>query len=278
MVQNIKWQLYKPRKLLTALAIKIILKKINMIDSSISLNQATSNRQPSPQSETIFKSDQRVYLYGDTNYTGRLIRPLERTYPQKWTVELDGGGYEAVNLSQIALIESPPCNPIEPKSEIPFAEESEAAISKLKKEIIALKKEVQQLQQENEIIKKDLEQAQQIIRRAKDISPIMRLSLKRVLRLAHDACMDVKRTIGGWILKMGNKARKFRRLVDIWDILSQNEWYLSDIFAPDKLISLDLIQPPRPRKRTTPMEKQTKPLIPPREVLRRRRMGLPKCC
>ncbi len=90
--------------------------------------------------------------------------------------------------------------------------------------------------------------------------------------------MDVQRTVGGWILKMGNKARKFRRLVDIWDILSQNEWYLSDIFAPDKLISIDLIQPPRPRKRATPMEKQTIPLISPEEVLRRRRMGLPKCC
>lgn len=106
----------------------------------------------------------------------------------------------------------------------------------------------------------------------------MRISLKRVLRLAHDACMDVQRTVGGWILRMGNKARKFRRLADIWYILSQDNWYLSDIFAPDKLVSIDLIQPPRPRKRPTPPDKQTRPLIRPEEVLRRRLMGLPKCC
>ncbi|MBW4534991.1 MAG: hypothetical protein KME09_13730 [Pleurocapsa minor HA4230-MV1] len=105
----------------------------------------------------------------------------------------------------------------------------------------------------------------------------MRLSLQRVMRLAHQACMDIKRTVGGWILKMGNKARKFRRLADIWDILSQDEWYLSDIFPKDKLIALDLIQAPRPIKKPTPAEKKTFPLIRPEEVLRRQRMGLPKC-
>jgi hypothetical protein len=77
---------------------------------------------------------------------------------------------------------------------------------------------------------------------------------------------------------MGHFARKFRRLADIWDILSPDEWCLSDIFAPDKLIPLDKIQPPRPKKRPTPAEKITLPILRPEEVIRRREMGLPKCC
>ncbi|MFM2311875.1 MAG: hypothetical protein RLZZ04_1151 [Cyanobacteriota bacterium] len=104
----------------------------------------------------------------------------------------------------------------------------------------------------------------------------MRISLKRVLRLAHDACMDVKRTVGGWILKMGNKARKFRRLADIWDILSQDEFYLSDIFLEDQLIAPELILPARLPKRPMPAEKTTFPLIRPEDVIRRRTMKLVK--
>lgn len=34
--------------------------------------------------------------------------------------------------------------------------------------------------------------------------------------------MNVQRTVGGWILRMGDKARKFRRLADIWDLISQD--------------------------------------------------------
>jgi hypothetical protein len=193
-------------------------------------------------------------------------------------VELDRGGYEAVNSTQISLIESEISNQVQQNHSIPFSDEPEATTAQKEREIIALRKEVSKLKQENEIIKKDLDQAKQILRRAKDISPIMRLSLQRVLRLAHQACMDVKRTVGGWILKMGNKARRFRRLADIWDILSQDEFYLSDIFPEDQLIAPELILPARLPKRPMPAEKKTFPLISREEVLRRRRMGMPKCC
>lgn len=75
----------------------------------------------------------------------------------------------------------------------------------------------------------------------------------------------------------GDKARRFRRLADIWYILSQDEWYLSDIFAEDKLIAVDLILPARLPKRPMPAQKTTFPLINPEDVLRRRSMSLVKC-
>jgi hypothetical protein len=245
---------------------------------AIMLSNITSNfPKQTDHRQVSYTEGDLVYLYGDPEYTGKLIRPVERTYPPKWTVELDRGGYEAVNVAHISLIESELNNQIQDDQFIPFGDEPEPNTNQLKREIIALKREVQKLKQENEIITKDLDQAKQILRRAKDITPLMRISLKRVLRLAHDACMDVQRTVGGWILKMGNKARKFRRLADIWDLLSQDEFYLSDIFPEEKLIAVELIVPARLPKRPMPPEKTTFPLISPEDVIRRRTMTLVKC-
>ena len=228
------------------------------------------------ESKTLLQAGQSVYLYGDRAYTGKLIHPIERTYPAKWTVQLDRGGYEAVNLDCISLIESESCHGVKPELEIPESDESDSAIEELKKEIIALKTENARLKQENEIIRKDLDIAKQVIRRAKDISPLMRISLKRVLRLAHDACMDVQRTVGGWILRMGDKARKFRRLADIWDLISVDEFILSEIFPKDKLVAVELIRPPKRRKRPEPLEKRTFPLMRPEDIIRNRTMPLVK--
>jgi len=109
---------------------------------------------------SILKPEQRVYLYGDPEYTGRLIRPIERTYPPKWTVELDRGGYEAVNTTQISVIESEISNHVEQNYPIPFSDEPEVSTSQLEsqlqKEIIALRRENALLREENEIISKDL--------------------------------------------------------------------------------------------------------------------------
>lgn len=229
---------------------------------------STSDKQL--QDGTILKIGQEVYLYGDTNYTGTLIRRV-RTYPAKWTVELDRGGYEAVNVAHISLIESRSDNYLNSDLNVPFGDAPES-IAQLQREIIALKRENAELKQENELIKKDLDIAKQIIRRARDISPLIRISLKRVLRLAHQACMEVQRTVGGWILKMGSKARKFRRLADIWDLLSQDEFLLSEIFPKDKLVAVELILPPRRRKKPSPPDKKTFPLMRPEDVIRNRTM------
>ena len=236
-------------------------------DRIVQTRQETTVERSPNQQTSLFPGD-KVYLYGDTTYTGTLIHPIERTSPPRWTVQLDRGGYEAVNIQHITVTESknkllPQANHRYPEDlEIPFNDApskpspvlktEENTLPQLEERIKILENTVKQLEaqkeasiqqyreleQENEILKKDLECAKQVIRRAKDASPVMRLSLKRVLRLAHHACMDVKRTVGGWILQMGDQARKFRRLADIWDILSVDEFILSEIFPPEKLIDL----------------------------------------
>ena len=233
-----------------------------------------SNITSNSSKETLLSQGDRVYLYGDTNYTGTLIRLVERTYPPKWTVQVDHRGYEAVNVRDISSIESQGLDVSDSDLDLSFGDAPESSYEQLQREIIALKRENARLQEENELIRKDLNSAKEVIRRAKDISPLMRISLKRVLRLAHDACMDVKRTVGGWVLKMGDRARKFRRLADIWYLLSQDEFLLSDIFPEDKLIAVELIRPPLPRKKPAPPEKRTFPLMHPLDVIRNRSMSL----
>lgn len=205
-----------------------------MINIESSVAQIQSKRQVS------FRSGDRVCLNGDLKYTGTLIRPLEKTNPARWTVEFDDGYYEAVIVDQFSLItpvheENSEDESI--KSKTLDKEKYETEIEQLKQELIVLKRK-------NEELKEELKKAQQIIRQAKDISPVVRPSLKRVLRLAHKACMDVKRTASGWILQMGHLARKFRRLGDIWLLLSQDNWCLSEIFRPDTLNPVDQIKPP----------------------------------
>ena len=48
-----------------------------------------SNITSNSSKETLLTQGDVVYLYGDTDYTGTLIRPIDRTYPPKWTVELE---------------------------------------------------------------------------------------------------------------------------------------------------------------------------------------------
>ncbi len=242
-----------------------------MNDLNLSVDRTTANRQVSEATiskEVNLTPGDRVYLYDDPTYTGTLIRPIEKTYPARWAVELDSGHYEAVKVSDFSLV----------TEEIPFTDnESEARIKQLEEEIIALRRENLELKQKNQKLEEELKEAKQTIRYAKNISPLMRISLKRVLRLAADACMDVKRTAGGWILKMGNKARKFRRLADIWDLLSQDDWQLSEIFPEDKLVPINKILPPRRRQRPTPPNIQPTPFISRNIVRSWKEIGLAGC-
>jgi hypothetical protein len=86
--------------------------------------------------------------------------------------------------------------------------------------------------QNNELLERVRSQSEQI-RLAKDISPVEKPSLKRVLALAQAACLDIVKSAGrGWVLSMGPLKRSFSKLRDIWDLLVSGDWYLADLFSP----------------------------------------------
>jgi hypothetical protein len=86
--------------------------------------------------------------------------------------------------------------------------------------------------QNDELLSRVRSQSEQI-RLAKDISPVEKPSLKRVLALARAACLDVlKSAEGNWILSMGPLRRNFKKLRDIWDLLIVDDWFLEDLFSP----------------------------------------------
>lgn len=103
---------------------------------------------------------------------------------------------------------------------------------------------------ENERLRKEitdlevqLRAASSTIRRARDISPIERPSLKRVLQLAQEACLTVQRVTGGWMLKLGNLQRRFKRLREIWELLIVDSWILSEIFTTPEPVRVRRVLP-----------------------------------
>lgn len=100
---------------------------------------------------------------------------------------------------------------------------------------------------EVERLSAELNRANAIIRRARDASPVQRPSLRRVLVLVGEACMDLMRVKGGWMLKLGRSmARRFRKLSQIWELLIQDDWSLAELFTePPKVPKRPPLPPPR---------------------------------
>lgn len=90
----------------------------------------------------------------------------------------------------------------------------------------------ERLEKEIAALREQLKAAENTVRRAKDPNPVQRPSLKRVFKLVHDACMTLTRKANGWLLKLGNKERVFKRLTQIWELLLTDDWSLGDIFPP----------------------------------------------
>lgn len=89
-----------------------------------------------------------------------------------------------------------------------------------------------------------LRAAERTIRRAKDISPIERPTLKRVMQLAREACLSVQRVKGGWMLKIGDVlSRRFKRLREIWELLIADNWVLSELFHTPEPVRVRRILP-----------------------------------
>ena len=78
-----------------------------MTNINTSVDRIIPNRQVSKailDPQVHLRTGVKVYLYNDPKYTGTLIHPVERTYPPRWTVELDNGSYEAVTVSDFSPV------------------------------------------------------------------------------------------------------------------------------------------------------------------------------
>lgn len=75
-----------------------------------------------------------------------------------------------------------------------------------------------------------LRNAQDTIRRAKDINPVQRPSFKRVMLLARAACLTLEKISGGWLLKLGHLIRRFYSLKQVWETLIADGFTISDLF------------------------------------------------
>lgn len=92
--------------------------------------------------------------------------------------------------------------------------------------------EIKRLREEVNTLNEQVANLRGQLNRAKDPTPVKRPSLLRVLLLARMALMDIKRVGGGWVLSMGeNLRRSFKTLREIWELLTQDDWCLSDIFS-----------------------------------------------
>lgn len=103
---------------------------------------------------------------------------------------------------------------------------------------------------ENERLRKEitdlevqLRAAERTLRRAKDISPIERPTLKRVMQLAREACLTVQRVKGGWMLKIGDLSRRFKRLREIWELLITDNWVLTELFHTPEPVRVRRVLP-----------------------------------
>jgi hypothetical protein len=109
-------------------------------------------------------------------------------------------------------INPPDCDCVQKSIEFPDLDSAIAEIARLRA-------------QNDELLK--------VVRHAKDISPVEKPSLKRVLALARAACMDISKSLSeGWVLRMGHLKRSFKKLRDIWDLLITDDWHLMDLFSP----------------------------------------------
>ncbi|TAG92614.1 MAG: hypothetical protein EAZ09_06360 [Oscillatoriales cyanobacterium] len=112
---------------------------------------------------------------------------------------------------------------------------SEEELRHLKLQLEIANTEIDRLHSLNQELEKNVRDSNLTIRQAKDITPVMRPSFRRVLLLARAALLDISKISkiegGGWLLSMGfSLRRKFKSLRQIWDLLIVDDWVLSELF------------------------------------------------
>ena len=128
-----------------------------------------------------------------------------------------------------------------------------AQLRRREEENVGLAKKLDSLEEENKEIRDECRSLKETLNRAKDIRPWARPNERNVKQMARAALLEVVKAPGGWVVKMGNSiGKKFKRLRDIWLILTREEWNLHDEFLP---------RVPTPPS-TSPLPPSTSPLPP----------------
>jgi CRISPR/Cas system CMR-associated protein Cmr5 small subunit len=99
--------------------------------------------------------------------------------------------------------------------------------------------ELERLRRENESLTQEVNHLKKRLRNAKDPTPIERVSMRRLVEVARQACLDLKRSGRKVLVTLGSLQRKFNNLREAWEFLDQEEWLLEELFPP---------KPPKPKK------------------------------
>ena len=131
---------------------------------------------------------------------------------------------------------------------------AEEELQQLKLQLDIANAEIDRLHSLYQELAKNVRDSNLTIRQAKDITPVMRPSFKRVLLLARAAFLDISKISkiegGGWLLSMGSSLhRKFKSLRQIWDLLIVDDWILSELFDEQQPSGKPLIKPSWFKKR-----------------------------
>lgn len=110
----------------------------------------------------------------------------------------------------------------------------EAGNERLETEAATLRRSLEQIESELQRSRSESADLRRSLAMAKDPNPVKRFSVKRVQALASNACMETQRLRSGWLLKFGRLERRFRSLGQIWQILIQEDWALSDLFPREE--------------------------------------------
>lgn len=112
-------------------------------------------------------------------------------------------------------------------------EKLKAQLRRREEENIGLSKKIDSQASQIEDLTSENRDLRETINRAKNISPWARPNRYNVQSLAKKAHIDIVKVSSGWVVKMAERiGKKFKRLRDIWLILTREEWYLHDDFFP----------------------------------------------
>lgn len=115
-------------------------------------------------------------------------------------------------------------------------EKLKAQLRRREEENVGLSKKIEQLESDIDEIHAENRDLKEVINRAKNISPWARPNFTNVRRMAARWGINIVKAPGGWVVKMASKiGKKFKRLRDIWLILTQEEFFHEDFFPYEEV-------------------------------------------